>query len=52
MTSNANESLGYLRRNLKAKHPQLRERAYKAFVRPQLEYLLQSVSLIPRIIYI
>ena len=34
----ANKSLGYLRRNLKAKNPQLRERAYKAIVRPQLEY--------------
>ena len=33
-----NKSLGFLRRNLKAKNPQLRERAYKAIVRPQLEY--------------
>ena len=34
---NANKSLGFLRRNLKAKSLQLR-RAYKAIVRPQLEY--------------
>ena len=34
----ANKSLGFLRRNLKAKNTQLRERAYKAIVHPQLEY--------------
>ena len=38
ITGNANRSLGFLRRNLKAKNLQLRERAYKAIVRPQLEY--------------
>ena len=38
ITGNANKSLGFLRRNLKAKNLQLRERAYKAIVRPQLEY--------------
>ena len=38
ITDNANKSLGFLRRNLKAKNLQLRERAYKAIVRPQLEY--------------
>ena len=32
------KSFGFLRRNLKAKNPELRERAYKAIVRPQLEY--------------
>ena len=38
ITNTANKSLGFLRRNLKAKNPELRERAYKAIVRPQLEY--------------
>ena len=38
ISKTANKSLGFLRRNLKAKNPQLRERAYKAIVRPQLEY--------------
>ena len=38
ITGNANKFLGFLRRNLKAKNLQLRERAYKAIVRPQLEY--------------
>ena len=38
ITNNANKSFGFLRRNLKAKIPELREIAYKAIVRPQLEY--------------
>ena len=38
ITNSANKSLGFLRRNLKAKSPELREIAYKAIVRPQLEY--------------
>ncbi|MCG8032702.1 MAG: reverse transcriptase domain-containing protein [Candidatus Thiodiazotropha taylori] len=38
ITASANKSLGFLRRNLKAQNPQLRERAYKAVVRPKLEY--------------
>ena len=38
ISNTANKSFGFLRRNLKAKNPQLRERAYKAIVRPQLEY--------------
>ena len=38
ISNTANKSLGFLRRNLKAKNPQLGERAYKAIVRPQLEY--------------
>ena len=38
ITNTAKKSLGFLRRNLKAKNPELRERAYKAIVRPQLEY--------------
>ena len=33
-----NKSLGFLRRNLKTKNTSLRENAYKAIVRPQLEY--------------
>ena len=38
IANSANKSLGFLRRNLKAKSPELREIAYKAIVRPQLEY--------------
>ena len=38
ITNNANNSLGYLRRKLKAPNPPLKERAYKATVRPKLEY--------------
>ena len=33
ISNTANKSLGFLRRNLKALNPQLRERAYKAIVR-------------------
>ena len=38
ITNNAKKSLGFLRRNLKTKSTSLRENAYKAIVRPQLEY--------------
>ena len=38
ITNSANKSLGFLRRNLKAKSLELREIAYKAIVGPQLEY--------------
>ena len=38
ITSNANKSLGFFKRNIKANHPQLKAMAYKALVRPQLEY--------------
>ena len=38
ITNKANKSLGFLRRNLKAKSPELREILYKAIARPQLEY--------------
>ena len=34
ITNTAKKSLGFLRKNLKAKNPELRERAYKAIVRP------------------
>ena len=34
ITNSANKSLGFLRRNLKAKSPKLREIAYKAIVHP------------------
>ena len=37
-TSNASKSLGYLKRNIKTKHSDIREAAYKTIVRPQLEY--------------
>jgi hypothetical protein len=36
--SKANSALGFLRRNLKVSSSSIRERAYKAFVRPILEY--------------
>ena len=49
ITGNANQSLGFLRRNLKATNPALREKAYKAIVRPppppSWSMLLQSGTL-------
>jgi len=36
--SKANSALGFLRSNLKISSPTLKEKAYKAFVRPILEY--------------
>ena len=38
ITNTSNKSLGFLRRNPKATKPELRERAYKTTVHPQLEY--------------
>ena len=38
VTSNASKSLGFLKRNIKTKHPGIREAAYKTTVRPQVEY--------------
>ena len=38
ITGNANQSFGFLRRNLKATNPAPMENAYKDIVRPQLEY--------------
>ena len=38
ITSSASKSLGFLRRNIRVDHPQLKAMAYKAIVRPQLEY--------------
>ena len=38
ITSNANKSRAFLRRNLKAQNAALREKAYKAIVHPQLVY--------------
>ena len=38
ITANANRSLGFIRRNVKTKFPQIREMAYQSLVRPQLEY--------------
>ena len=38
ITAKANRTLGLLRRNIRTPSPQLKERAYKALVRPQLEY--------------
>ena len=48
ITNSANKSLGFLRRNLKAKRPQLRGRAYKAIVRPSWNMLHQSGTLISK----
>ena len=38
VTANANQSLGFIKRNVKAKSPEVREMAYQTLVRPQLEY--------------
>ena len=38
ITSNANKSLGFLKRNIRYKHPGVREAAYKTVIWPQLEY--------------
>ena len=38
ITANASRSLGFIRRNVKTKSPQIREMAYQSLVRPQLEY--------------
>ena len=38
ITNNANKSLGFIWRNLKVRNTKLREKAYKAIVRPHLEY--------------
>ena len=38
ITANANRSLGFLKRNLKINSQHIKEHAYKALVRPKLEY--------------
>ena len=38
ISSNANKSLGFIKRNVKTKYTCFREAAYKTIVRPQLEY--------------
>ena len=38
VTANANQTLGFIRRNIKTKMPKVREAAYNSLVRPQLEY--------------
>ena len=38
ITNKANQSLGFLKRNLKIKSSAVKSHAYKAFVRPKLEY--------------
>ena len=38
ITANANRSLGFIKRIIKTKSPQIREMAYQSLVRPQLEY--------------
>ena len=39
ITSSASQSLGFLRRNIRLNHPQLKAMTYKALVRPRLEYV-------------
>ena len=38
ISSNANKSLGYIKRSIRPTHPGIREAAYKTLVRPQFEY--------------
>ena len=38
ITTNANKSLGFIRRNIQTKNENIREVAYKTLVRPQVEY--------------
>ena len=38
VAANANRSLGFIRRNIKAKSLKVREMAYQTLVGPQLEY--------------
>ena len=37
-TSNANRTLGFLKRNIRVKNPCVREAAYQTLLRPQVEY--------------
>ena len=45
VTANASKTLGFLKRNIKTKHPGIREAAYKTTVRPQVEYASSVWSL-------
>jgi hypothetical protein len=38
ITAKANQSLGFIKRNLKVHSPAIKEHAFKALVRPKLEY--------------
>ena len=38
VTTKANRTLGYIRRNIRTKHKGIRQTAYQILVRPQLEY--------------
>jgi hypothetical protein len=38
VTAKANQSLGFIKRNLKVHSPAIKEHAFKALVRPKLEY--------------
>ena len=38
ITTSASRSLGFLKRNIRSKYPELREMAYKTLVRPLVEY--------------
>ena len=52
ISNTANKSFGFLQRNLKAKNPKLRERAFKAIVRPSWNMLLQFGIPIIRMIFL
>ena len=40
VATNANRSLGFIRRNIKTRSPKVREMAYQTQIRPHLEYVL------------
>ena len=43
ITTSASRSLGFLKRNIRSKNPEIREMAYKTLVRPLVEYSSSSV---------
>ena len=49
ITANANRSLGFIKRNIKTKSPQIREMAYKSLVGPSWSMLQQCGTPIPKI---
>ena len=49
ITNKANKTLGFLRRNLKIGNKKTKETAYKAFVRPILEYSANDIKTIEKV---
>ena len=45
ITAKANRTLGFLKRNLRANSSTLKAKAYKALVRPQVEYCVQTLRI-------